>query len=153
MAADFEIAPATREHVLAVAGDLCPEDVLELDALGVRPIAALLSCLHDSTEAFVIVLDGKPAAMFGVVAQPWGGRLWLLTTTLVRQHRRGFLRAARVAVVALLAQYRVLANEVGIDARHAQALRLARHLGFSLLDPRNVGVHGEPFVPFRQEAA
>ncbi len=89
------------------------------------------------------MLDGQPAAIFGVVGVEGGGVVWMLTSTLVDKYPLAFLRLCKPVVEALLVNYGRLFNAV--DARYEVALRWASWLGFRVEDAAPFGVAGLPF--------
>jgi hypothetical protein len=96
------------------------------------------------------MLDGRPAAMFGVVPRSIAGGIgcaWLLTTDDVRRDLRTFWLGSRIAVRAMLASYAKL--EGFVDARFDLSVRWLSRLGFRLYPPCDF--HGVPFRYFTME--
>lgn len=144
---------ATEEHALALAPTMRPEDAAEVLASGgYSPEEALVESLKVSSEAYTLLLDGKPAVMWGVVAMPTRtilepptGVVWLLGGEAIRRRKRLFLRLSRVGVSLLLERYALLVNAV--DARYVGALRWVRWLGFKVGEAEPFGEAGLPFHP------
>lgn len=129
-------------------------DRAECEALGFSPIDALVKSLAVSREAYAMLFDGEPAAVFGVVPMPKvtlvgaeRGRVWALTGRGVDKHKKAFIRWSRRVVTQLLERYELLFNFV--DARYVGALRWLASLGFDVFLPEQYGAHGALFCPFR----
>jgi hypothetical protein len=149
------VIKAEPHHAAWLASHLCPEDLVELEALGVEPVHGLTRSIEVSDPAFAIFIGDEIAALLGVVRRDWGGQFWLLTGTAVRRSPIAFIRAAKPVFAEISSPYLLMANIV--DARHDQALRLAKHFGFELSpdndgEPEPLGVHGELFHTIRWEA-
>ncbi len=152
-----KVIRATEEHARELAPDLRPEDVAELEALGLNePLEVLLHGVRDSDVAASALVDGAIAAMFGVkeirgslVTGPSVGQLWFLTGHAFARAPLAVTKAARRCVSSLLATYPMLVN--AIDARYTSALRFAQLLGAQLLEPRSLGPAASSFIPFRIE--
>lgn len=154
MAARVEVVPATVEHARALAPRMRAADVAEiLAASGSTPLEALLEGVAKSEVAATALFNGEVACMWGVVPlreSVIAGRIgagWLLTSDLVERHPREFWRGCRRELLRLFGLYDQLIN--AIDARHVQALRWGRRLGFRLEEPTVFGSDGLPFCWFR----
>jgi len=151
---DFEIVPARSAHAEALAPRMRPAEVLEIRASGNHsPLGALLKGLETSSIARTALWDGEVACIWGVAPLRTSllvgrvGAAWLLTSDLVERHPRAFWRGCRAELARLFESYDMLVN--AIDARHGQAVRWARRLGFRLEDPQAFGGEGVPFHQFR----
>jgi hypothetical protein len=140
------------------------EDSIEARRSGVRDDSeALRVSLRTSMSALVWVLDGKPAAFFGLChgvfapgssdttphATPHSAAVWLLTTDAVRQHP---VAAHKVALRFLQGQpFKHLWNYV--DAEYARAAVWLERLGFRIGKPAPWGALGLPFcrIDWRRE--
>lgn len=140
-----ELRTAKIEDAELLAPLLCPEDLVELDALGFKPVDAIKSSIEASRKALSIFIDGEIAAVLGVAPRVWGGQFWLLTGLAVRRAPIAFLKQGKLAFEMLSAGEALMANVV--DARHEQALRLAERFGFFIADAQPHGRNGEPFRP------
>lgn len=159
MASEVTFAPATVALARELAADMCPEDEAEVVAGG-QPdgLSALLFSLRVSEVAVAMLVDGRVAAMFGIqpleatthLGQLQRGLVWALTSRVSRKHPRAYMEHSRAVVKALLSYCPDLSNY--IDARHRQALRWARWMGFELGAPVPLGPQGLPFIPFRARA-
>lgn len=72
---------------------------------------------------------------------------WLLTTHAVSRHPKTFWLCCAAIFPAVLDRYPMLLN--WIDARHVQALRWARKMGFHVEPPAPHGELGLPFHKFK----
>jgi hypothetical protein len=145
-----ELIAAEPRHAFDLVQRLCLEDRIELQALGIDPLRGLRDSIAVSDRAFCVVIDGEIAALLGVVTRPWGGQFWLMTGVAVRRAPVAFIKAASRAFRQIAEGQTLMANIV--DARHEQALRLARHFGFEVVETQPCGVAGEPFCTIRWEA-
>jgi hypothetical protein len=152
MAASPEFRVATPDDVVKVAAAMRPADAAEVLASGgYTPEGALVAAVEASDFARVLVVDGEPIAMFGVLCRGALAIPWLLTTTGVDRHRRAFWRASKHALAKILEHYPVLVQQV--DARYTAALRWAQRLGFDVHPPAPFGVAGLPFCQITLEAS
>ena len=139
--------PATRDHVLELASTMRPAAVAEAWALAhYSPEEALLNSMDMTLDPMVGLADGKVMYMCGV-AQPlllsdWG-MPWILTSHLVDENPRWFLRRSRVWIAEVRPRYSLLLTFV--DARHTVAVHWLRWLGFEVLPPQPLGVDQLPF--------
>lgn len=149
-----QIVPARPAHAEALAPRMREPEVLEVRASGgYDPLTALLDALEHSERAYAALIDGEVACMWGVehvrysAASGRVGAVWLLTSPLIEKHRKVFWKGCRLELRSLFEAYDLLVN--AIDARHVQAVRWARRLGFPLEEPRSFGVEGRQFYWFR----
>lgn len=152
MTAKAIMRPATAADAVELAANLRPADAEECRAgTGRDPLPVLLEGLKESAEAHSIVIGGELAGVWGVVplgGSVLGGRLglaWLMTTKVVERHAKEFWRLCLREMPHILERWGCLVN--AIDARHAQAVRWARRLGFHVGEPRPWG-DGAMFHPF-----
>jgi hypothetical protein len=104
------------------------------------PREALEYSLAKSTEAWTVLIDGRPEIMFGVGdinILAGVGAPWLLGTDAVEEHAKVFLRGSITWRNQLLSRYSTLRNFV--DARNTASLRWLKWLGFRVLDPVEMG--------------
>lgn len=140
--------PATGEHAIELGNNMRAADAAEVMASdGFRPIDAVLRSMDVSTFSKALLIGGAVACIWGVMPAPDPrthiGIPWALTSPLVERYPKVFLKACRLALVEMLARYRILINS--IDARHTQALRWAEWLGFDVHEPQPYGPEGRPF--------
>ncbi len=152
---DVVMAPANNEDAIDIAKRMRAADMAEVAASsGLDPIAAVLTSLDMSTEAWLLYFDGQPVCIWGVAPLQQDsflgrrvGVAWLLTTPLVEKHPHAFWRTCRQVLPELLQRWDELIN--AIDVRHEKALRWAERLGFQLADPAPFGVEQRDFCTFR----
>lgn len=146
--------PATAEDAVDIAARIRPAEVAEVfAATGVAPVHGIVASVRNATEAWATYLGGELACLWGVgtdrgtpLLGSRTGSVWLLTSAAVERHPKTFWRMCRAEVPRLLDRWDTLWNH--IDARHAQAVRWAKRLGFPLEEPRPYGALGLPFCRF-----
>lgn len=142
---------SVRADALYLADHLRPSDLEELEAAGIRTSEArkeaILVALYLEGECHTLMVDGVPAAMFGVVDMGNGkGSPWLLGTTVLDTQKRRLLTDARVVVQNMMQQYNALENYIYEGSKINR--RWLRWLGFSEDAPQPHPVTGEPFIRF-----
>ncbi|WP_017773847.1 hypothetical protein [Paraburkholderia kururiensis] len=144
------VVEATLDHVAYLAANLRDEDRAEVHALtGADPERVIAFCAHTSIFSWVWLVDGNPAAIFGLSADSLmseTGMPWLLTTPLVELQPITFLRHGRTWRDRMAAMFPHLENYV--DARYARCIRWLEWLGFEIHPAAPYGVHGMPFHRF-----
>lgn len=154
MQPQIEIIPARAAHIRSIARRMRQADRDEIAAASGRsPGKALAFSLRKSSLAYTAMVDGVPEVMFGVGdinVLTRTGAPWLLGTDAVTTHYVAFLRGSVNWREQLLRRYRVLMNAV--DDRNTASKRWLRWLGFTLGEPRPLGVERKPFRVFRMEA-
>lgn len=149
----YEVRPATDELLAEVASRPRSADVEELWAAGrLTPLEAVQMGQRFG-EAYIGMVDGEPVCAFGVTpisALSGLGAPWMVGSTALDAHFRGFLRGCGPVVRAMLSQWPRLVNYV--DARNLRAVKWLKWLGFSILPPVPYGHDGLPFHPFIKEA-
>jgi hypothetical protein len=147
------VSVTIRTATEADAHDLAPimrsEDAAEVFASdGWTPLEALLESMRKSNDSWAVLVDGRIAAIFGVVSTDilgGVGTAWMLTGPAVEAHPVSFLRTCRRGIAQMLERWPVLTNWV--DARYVRSLRWAKWLGFAIGPARPVGRLGELFHP------
>ena len=140
----IKIVAATVEHAMAI--DLRPGDLREIEALGLSPREGLALSLARSVWADAYLAGPEVAALVGLALQPLVGGVampWLLTGRPVDRHRKAFLRLTRARTRRMLAEHGTLVAEV--HAEYREAVRWLAWLGFTLAPPRPLGPLGAPF--------
>lgn len=152
-----EFAPATPDAVRAVARNLRPADLAEIQAVHGRevdPALLLRMSVQVSVEPLVAMAGGQPIAVLGCA--PSGtllagfGSPWLLGTPASAGHPRAFVSAGRRLCGQWLARHGLLLNRV--DARNTASLRWLERIGFTIHKPTPYGAEGRPFHPFTMGA-
>lgn len=141
---------AAMDHVAHVAAHMRAEDVAELWALDrSTPHRALMAALSVPGVSFTALIDGVPAAMFGVAdvnILTGTGCPWLLATDEAERHRRAFARVSLWWREKLFARYDVLKNFVHDDNHTSK--RWLTWMGAVMSDPAPIGPEGEMFRLF-----
>lgn len=145
------IVPVEPSHVLAVARTMRKADRDEVAASDAQePLQALQDSIDASEGCATFLIDGEPAAIFGVrvlradfLGEPVACVAWMLTSEVVNRHPILFAKSSRVVVPMLLERYGCLHN--AIDARYGAALRWAEWVGFTVHPPEPFGAAGLPF--------
>lgn len=149
--AEYSIVPATVEHALYLIPRLRQADKDEIWAAhGVEPRWGVLASLAVSRDtSYTGLADGEPICLYGV-AQPsllvLAGRPWMVGTDDVPKHSLKFLRESREVVRQMKEKFPFMFNYV--DARHADAIRWLRWLGFTVADAAPYGPDKLPFHRF-----
>ena len=150
----YEVRPATDELLAEIASRPRQADVDELWAAGrLTPDEAMRMGLRFG-DTHVGIVDGEPVCAFGVtpISSLTGlGAPWMVGSTALDAHFRGFLRGCGPVVEAMLERWPCLVNYV--DARNQRAVKWLKWLGFSILPPEPYGVDGLLFHPFIKEAS
>lgn len=149
MGADvIDVVPARASHLRRIAAVMRQADRDEIAASSGRsPLSALSYSLRNSSEAWTVLIDGRPEMMFGVgdlnilagVGSPW-----LLGSDAVWRHRREFVRRSRWWIDHMLERYGVLRNAV--DCRNTASIRWLKWMGCDFSRP--ILLRGHEFVIF-----
>ena len=132
MAADIQVRSVTAEDVALVAMRMRGPDRDEAAHHHLSPIEGLRQSIAVSLESWTVVIDGVPAAIFGLSprgALP-GGAPWLLATDAFAMG--GGLRIGRQARRIVASWSRGMALENYCDTRNTVALRFLEWLGFRI---------------------
>lgn len=146
--AHVELVAAHPRHIASIASRMRDVDKIETAALGHTPKQALRAGLSQSLWALTALVDGKPEAMLGVVAESMvesAGTPWLLGTDAVYERGRDMLVKGRDVVALMLNTFSRLGNLVSAD--NDAAIRLLRRWGFSV-EGGPVHIGGVSFLHF-----
>lgn len=131
----IEVHQTVPEDVDALAPRLRQADIDEIRAAsGLDPQTALILSRQVSSMCFTVFGEGRQIAMFGVRPEenPSIGRIWMLGSDEIHDHRFGFLRRSKSWVDFLQDRYPILYNY--IDARNSVHIRWLHWLGFSFIN-------------------
>lgn len=147
----IEMVEPTRELVTELAPGLRAMDKLEVKlSAGMTPEGALLSSWMTSEYSNVVLVDGRPVAMFGCAQhsrEPSLGIPWFLGTPEVYDHRFTLIREGRRWIEDMNTIWPTLTNAV--YAEHRSSINLMVSLGFHAVDELpNYGVHQSRFILF-----
>jgi hypothetical protein len=148
--AHVEVRKATVADAEVIAPRMREADIVEVQrSSGFAPLEALVrSFMASDGGARTVVIDGEPAAMYGVVrvsAPALIGIPWLLTTESVERAPMAFFRLMRATTEEWLGEFPTLMQFV--DEEHVSARRFLSALGFSLYPPVVHGVARAMFSP------
>ena len=145
----MRIIPARLTHVGPLALNMRQADQRESRALGRTPKEALRMGIRMSLYSLSAIDDeGKPMAMFGVVAVSMlsgVGRPWFLGTDRVFMHPRELLCTGKRIIAWWQSEFPHLENIVSAD--NVMAIRLLKRWGFEVGTEEEVH-QGVAFVPF-----
>ncbi|MFC4256338.1 hypothetical protein ACFOWT_13030 [Croceibacterium xixiisoli] len=136
------IIPAEWRHIGAIARGMRACDRRECAAMGHGPKQALRLGLQASDQAFTVMIDGRPAAMFGLVvrcALTGEAVPWMLGTDALHRQARALLQQGPAIIERLRRSGRAqgrwrLSNWVAAD--NSRAIRLLRRWGVAVEDAR-----------------
>ncbi len=151
---EYEIVPATLEHVAAMALHVRQADIDEVYAAsGMDIVHALDMSWRLSTHCWAGIIDGEVACIFGVT--PYNmlerrGVPWMLGTPLIERHALAFLRRCRWCITIMLSMYNHIENHV--DVRNTKSVAWLKWLGFTFDEPQPYGKFRMPFMRFEMKA-
>ena len=133
-----------------VANNMRQADRIEITAShGYTPIEALVKGVAISTLSSVALINDEPCAVFGLVVEniiTGFGVPWLLGTDLIFKHKRDFVEHTRIGVDEMLEVCPRLENWVHCE--NVKSIRWLKSMGFTMSDPKPIGVNGELFMRF-----
>lgn len=148
-----EIVDADSDHVFSMAPRLRKADVEEVAELtDAPPLAALMDSMRLSQRAYTVLVDGTPTIMFGVAVHPDDADLgipWMLATDDLYRIRKQFLRFGVPVAAKAFEGFKRLINLT--SASNTVAHRWLHSLGFTLGEPKPLGLHGADLIPFWKE--
>src|SRR6266404_6418136 len=119
------LLPCTPDLIQNLADNMRDADKAEVAAFaGISPSAALAQSVACSVSCVAWVVDGQVACMGGIAAPhilSTTGAPWLLSSGVVPQNSRKFLRGTKLFITEWKKQYNHLGNF--IDARYTVAIR------------------------------
>jgi len=112
------------------------------------PLEAVTRSLEIPGEAYAVLVDGAPLAVFGCAetAVAEVGSPWLLGAVGVERYARQFIELGRSYVAHWALEYQDLYNVV--DARNEPSINWLGRLGFVFGEPVPLGPDATPFLPF-----
>lgn len=143
----LEIIPSTVCHVRELSKTIRPRDRQEAEALGFKANKMLFYSYRQALVRNTLLIDGKVAAMWGIVGQALGniGQPYFVTGTEVE--KLSPVRFARLYIKELQRMkhlFPVLENYV--DGAYKGAVRMLEIAGFTLSD--KILLNGHPFHRF-----
>lgn len=131
-----QVLASVLEDALYIADNLRPADAKEIEAMvGSDDYKeSLIEGFYYSVQPMTLHVDGKPAAMFGVVpAQEGEGCVWLLGTPAIEEVPLSFLRKSKPHLAQLMEDYDFLFNYAHKE-NHLH-LKWLKWLGFDISEP------------------
>lgn len=126
------------------------EDVEECKQMsGDSPLVALQRGVSISSYSSVIVLDGTPCAVVGLVVRSvisGEGVPWMLATRAAVKHRRIFINNCKAGLSDMLNVCPNLSNYV--HAKNVVSVRWLKWMGFTMEPSEPIGVDGSHFHRF-----
>lgn len=122
-------------HIKYLQDNLRDTDVRECIIHGATPFRALMAGFKEkNAETYTVILDDKPAMMFGVtpVYDNIVGKIWALGTYAIEDHSTKFLFWSRKVVDYFQKQYYQLENVVPAD--HIRTIDWLTFLGFTIIE-------------------
>lgn len=155
MRAKIEIRPATWDDIAPIVANIREDDRRECMAQTLlQPADALAFVMRSAVRAWVGLVDGQHACIFGVSRSSlstleWGTP-WLIGTPLIERHERAFLRRNKAYISEFKTIFPKMENWV--DMRNEKAVRWLAWLGFKIHDAEPHGPLGRLFHRFTLEA-
>ena len=119
-------------------------------AAGLSPGFAVAYSIAYSRDAWAVLLDGKPAVVFGVGVMADAGNIlgipWLVATDEIERHPVRFYRTSKKVIALMKRRYARLMNWV--DARNTLSVRWLKWAGFTIEEPAPWGAQGLMFHRF-----
>lgn len=143
-----DIIPSTSAHVRELSLSLREKDKQEARAAGLIPHKALFYSYKNAFLRRTCLIDGRVAAMFGVVGSPLGivGQPYLVTGSLVETLSPLVFSRMYIKEVRVMKKYFSLLENY-VDADYGEAVRLLKIAGFTLSDVIHTN-HGFRFRKF-----
>ena len=129
------IIKSHTSHIKYLQDNLRDTDVRECIIHGATPFRALMAGFKEkNAETYTVILDDKPAMMFGVtpVYDNIVGKIWALGTYAIEDHSTKFLFWSRKVVDYFQKQYYQLENVVPADHNHT--LQWLDFIGFDIIE-------------------
>ena len=141
------------EHIAPVAINMRADDVREIWCSSKsRPLMALKSSFFLCPNAKTIMVDDKPAAIFGINRLSVlndTGIPWLLGTPKLEGISYKFVKYSRIYLQKMSKDFARLENHV--DARNTASIKWLRWLGFDIMEAKPYGPFEVLFHKFSME--
>jgi hypothetical protein len=137
----YEVREATMDDAEYIASNLRKEDIEEIKKMReADPREAVINSFNWSDVRGTLVLDGKPALIYGVVGSGTGvPKVWALGTDACRKAGKVMVKLGREVSDALANEYMIMEN--WCDADYVASLRWLRLIGFTVEEPENGFCH------------
>lgn len=139
---ECHVRRALRSDVYELGPKLRDQDRLELSYLGLVPNEGLLASYENSKRSWSFLHYKSIICMFGVSygREEKMGKIWMLGSDLLYNHRKDFLMASRVWVNEMKKGHELLENMV--IKSHKEAIDWLAWLGF-LFDKQEVSTSAD----------
>lgn len=146
--AECTIFEACPRHIQEIAPLLRDDDAAECAAAGVTNREALWASYRASGYRKAAFIRGDLAAVYGISGSVLGGRGsgWLLTTAACAQNQLTFVKTFRRELAGVMPVFPYIYGYVADS--YTASKRLLQMLGFSLGEPKPMGISGAPFRRF-----
>lgn len=148
----LEIVPSTIEHTKELSETIRLPDRLEAERLGFTHEEAILDSFNSAVIRKTCLVDGKVAAMFGVIGTLFGkiGVPYFITSTTAD------IVSPLVFARTYKREFNILKNyfesfENIVDSEYHGAIRLLKIVGFTIHKPRTLGPDEHMFCRFTYE--
>lgn len=130
MTEPFTIVPASVRHIRPMSACMRSAAAIALQGYGFNPREALRRALVSSFYCRTAMIDGKPAAMWGVAGTLLGvhAYVWLVLSPSIQRFPRALLRRSKAELAEVMADCREITTTVLPDDE--ASIRFALHLGF-----------------------
>ena len=134
-----QIVPARPTHVGPLIAGMSDQAIVGIKHLGAR--RELRKLVARCSEVWVAELSGRPLAMWGLMAGTLEteGYVWFCVTEEARHHKRMMANASRAWLQDLLQGGMLLSLYGYILDGDARVARYAEFLGFTVLEPMDLG--------------
>lgn len=124
----IEVRPSTEKDARYIGNNMRMEDIIELDAVGSKPIESMLypfTCTNAQT--FTLFFDKEPVLCGGTIGESIGvARLWMLATKKAYTKPMKLALLSRTYVDFLQQPYEYMYNYV--HTGNDKAVKLLKHL-------------------------
>ena len=141
----YRFVVAKEEHILGIIANISPDIKKELQLLRDCDVEETIrDCIVNADEAWVALNEEGIICLFGITRPSLlseKGFPWLITTNLVKKHKKNLLKGARISIKYWLTKYESLENyiPVGLD----RLLKWVQWAGFTVYPAEAVGLQGK----------
>lgn len=140
----IEIRKPEKEDCYVLASNMREQDKNELEALGVKPLDALLEGLNSNIECHTVLEDGKILAMFGLNDVGYAIVPWMLGSYEIEKNKKFVCHWGKVVIRRWLEKYAYLSNVV--HSENSVSIRWLKYLGATF--EKEIHFDKHLFIPF-----
>lgn len=148
-----EFVKPTRELIEVIAADMRQADIDEIWASNHHtPIESLTQGLEVSDHSVIVMVDGVPCVMLGLVIRDilsGTGVPWLLGTCNALKYKKHFIKQVPAVIDEMLNICPSLFNYVHVENK--VSIKWLKRIGFTLDPPSPYGADNELFYKFHLE--